>query len=358
MQDMENRNMESRKDQTSFTGKVCVVTVTYGNRFRYLEKVIDACLKEGVDKIIVVDNNSHPESRQKLKELEKKEPKLKVIYLDENKGSAGGYKIGLKEAYKCKNCKFIWLLDDDNKPKKNSLKILKDFWNKINHPDKEHFIALLSYRKDRMIYKEAIMTNNPDLVLGRKNGFLGFHIFDLPKKFIKFIKRKIGIQTIKTFKEKNNIKFGEVSTTPYGGMFFHKNLLNTIGYPKEDLFLYTDDTEWSYRIIKNNGKIYLLLDSIIEDLEISWHLQRKNTFFYFLLNEGTDFRVYYMYRNRVYFERNNLVSNNFIYYLNMKMFFFILMLFKRKKNKKRFELFKRAVNDGLKGKLGKSYVYE
>ena len=118
------KDVEGKKIQQGFPGKVCVVTVTYGNRFKYLEKVIDSCLKEGVGKIIVVDNDSHPESRQKLEELEKKEAKLKVIYLDENKGSAGGYKIGLKEAYKCKKCEFILCLDDDNMLSSNSLKKL------------------------------------------------------------------------------------------------------------------------------------------------------------------------------------------------------------------------------------------
>lgn len=43
------------------------VTVTYGNRFHLLKQVIDSALAEGVAKIIVVDNNSQPESREKLK---------------------------------------------------------------------------------------------------------------------------------------------------------------------------------------------------------------------------------------------------------------------------------------------------
>jgi GT2 family glycosyltransferase len=41
--------------------KVCVVTVTYGNRFHLLKLVVDVALKEGVCKVIVVDNNSEPE---------------------------------------------------------------------------------------------------------------------------------------------------------------------------------------------------------------------------------------------------------------------------------------------------------
>lgn len=90
-----------------------------------------------IDKIIVVDNNSFPESRESIKKLEKEIPNMEVVYLDENKGSAGGYKIGLEKAYNDKECEFIWLLDDDNKPEKGSLKILKDFWKKLDVKDKE-----------------------------------------------------------------------------------------------------------------------------------------------------------------------------------------------------------------------------
>ena len=34
--------------------KVCAVIVTYGDRFHLLEQVMDACYKEGVDKIIEI----------------------------------------------------------------------------------------------------------------------------------------------------------------------------------------------------------------------------------------------------------------------------------------------------------------
>ncbi|MDK2861142.1 MAG: hypothetical protein PWQ37_3063 [Candidatus Petromonas sp.] len=112
--------------------KVCVVTVTYGNRFHLLKQVIDAALNEGVYKIIVVDNNSEVESRNKLMEYEKLlNGKIKVLYLDDNYGSAGGFKKGLEEAYNDSECEFIWLLDDDNYPMNGSLKNLLDFWHSL-----------------------------------------------------------------------------------------------------------------------------------------------------------------------------------------------------------------------------------
>ncbi|MGC9081504.1 MULTISPECIES: glycosyltransferase family 2 protein [Pseudomonadati] len=52
--------------------KVCVVTVTYGDRFYLLKQVIDASFNEGVSKIIVVDNCSSKNSRNQLKDYERK----------------------------------------------------------------------------------------------------------------------------------------------------------------------------------------------------------------------------------------------------------------------------------------------
>ena len=47
--------------------KVCVVVVTYGNRLHLLKRVMDACYKEGISKIIVVNNVSVENSRKQLR---------------------------------------------------------------------------------------------------------------------------------------------------------------------------------------------------------------------------------------------------------------------------------------------------
>ena len=102
------------------------VTVTYGNRFHLLKQVIDSALAEGISKVIVVDNNSVTQSREKLKEYEKGlNGKIKVLYLDDNYGSAGGFKRGLEEAYNHKECEYILVLDDDNLLEEGSFVKLK-----------------------------------------------------------------------------------------------------------------------------------------------------------------------------------------------------------------------------------------
>ncbi|MDK2922252.1 MAG: hypothetical protein PWR24_1809 [Desulfonauticus sp.] len=335
--------------------KVCVVTVTYGDRFHFLKQVIDACFKEGVDKAIVVDNGSVLISKEKLKKYEKEnKERLKVIYLNENSGSAYGYKVGLQDAYNCKECDFIWLLDDDNKPLENSLNILLNFWSSLEVDNKEEKIALLSYRfKKEQMAKESIINK---LIVGKKNSFMGFHIKDLPKKILKHLKIRVNLITDK--KEKTqatnvNVKYGVVPVAPYGGLFIHKNILNKIGYPNEEFFLYADDHDWTNRITKNSGKIYLLLDSKIDDLELSWHVPKsvKDTAFS-IISRGNPQRVYYSVRNRVFFEINNLVDNKVIYWMNI----FVYLLFISFSSTKNLKLIIKAIKDGYKGKLGKLEV--
>lgn len=289
--------------------KVCAVIVTYGDRFHLLKQVMEACYKEGVNKIIVVDNASSENSRNKLKEYEKyHKDNLKVIHLDENTGSAGGYKRGLQEAYKCKDCEYIWLLDDDNMPQKNSLKILKDFWNSLYNQQKDK-ITLLSNRVDK---------NLNNLLTPVDNSFLGFHF----KNF--FIKRKDA----------------NIEVAPYGGLFFHKVLIDKIGYPNEKFFLYVDDYEWTYKI----SKIILIKDSLIKDIDKTTIKTSKiNNFFNKTYNQ-----LYYGIRNRIIWEKSEFVNNKFIYFFNMFLYLNILFLINLKYiNIFKLKIFLKAIFDGL-----------
>ncbi|MBP8959035.1 MAG: glycosyltransferase [Bacteroidales bacterium] len=345
--------------------QVFVIIVTYGNRFYLLRQTIDAALAEGVAQVIVIDNNSHEESKTQLKAYENKlNGKIRVLYLDENFGSAGGFKRGLQEAYNDSKCEFLWLLDDDNLPLRGALQSLYSCWENIKLYDKEKKIALLSWRKNKEFYQiKSIIKKDPYLVLGKKNSFIGFHIFQFPTKLFRFMKRLFFKRDIKLSKylnnlEKNNINYGEISVAPYGGLFIHKNLIENIGYPDEEFFTYADDHEWTYRITRSGGKIYLCWKSQIEDLEMSWHIKdNRLSAFTTLLKSGDDFRTYYSIRNRVYFENKDLVSNRFIYNINRSIFLFFLTILSLTIYKiKELKVIKRAVKDGLERNIGKVFL--
>ncbi|MEM4589269.1 MAG: glycosyltransferase [Thermoplasmata archaeon] len=332
--------------------KTFAVTVTYGDRFHLLKQVIEAALREGVDKVIVVDNNSKPNSRKKLKEYHRKNlDKIDVLYLPENFGSAGGFKRGLERAYNDPECEFIWLLDDDNKPQHGSLQLLKKFWKEYE-PKNREILVLLSYREDRVQYFESLILKDPELVLGKKNSFYGFHIFEIPKYIKTIFIKKLNIG------EKNYSKiprFGQVAVAPYGGLFFNKKLLDIIGYPNEKLYVYSHDHEWTYRITRKGGKIILLIDSLIRDLEKSWHITEKNETMLSSFSPSNTFRIYYGLRNRVYFENKYLKTNAWIHKINCFIFLALILLhdiifFKTTTT---FKIALKAVKDANKNKLGR-----
>jgi len=61
------------------------VTVTYGNRYHLVKQVIDSALAEGVAKVIVVDNNSVPQSREQLKAYEQEHGILGLVSMNYKK---------------------------------------------------------------------------------------------------------------------------------------------------------------------------------------------------------------------------------------------------------------------------------
>jgi len=340
--------------------KVCVVTVTYGNRFKYLKQVVKASLEEGVCKVIIVDNGSEEESKNQLKQLEKElKDKLKVIYLPENTGSAGGFKRGLEEAYKDKDCEFIWLLDDDNLPLKNSLKTLISYWNNLDLQNKDKKVALVSFRKRSEAYLNVNFNKKSEIIIGKKNSFIHFHILDIPQKIFRRLKNKWKFSIFRKnshnkirYVKKNNMSLMPVA--PYGGLFFNKKIIETIGFPNENFFLYVDDHDWTFRLTKLNGKIYLVPNSQIKDLDIVIQATNKTykSSFHAFLNEGNDFIRYYYIRNKIFFDKK-LTTNKLIFNLNRYLFQVILMFYKNKNNKNRYKLIKRAIKDGLAGNLGK-----
>ena len=312
--------------------RVISVIVTYADRFNLLKQVLDSCLISGVSKIIIVDNNSDKNSKEKL-HLFCKDHKgqITVIWNKSNLGSAKAYKQGLQKAHAIKDHDFIWMLDDDNKPRENALKILKDFWRV--RPEKVE--TLLSFRPDRLQYKEAVIKNDPNLVLGRENSFLGFHLIEKISK--RFVLGKVS---------NNEKSFGEIAYSPYGGMFFNKSILDEIGYPNADYFLYSDDHAWSYRITKANKKIYLLLDSVVDDIDTSWAIKDKKSNMFSKMSKAPSFRLYYTVRNRLLFEKKYLTTNLIIYKFNQ--FLFTATLFYYSFKSKNFKVFSRAVKDAEK----------
>ncbi|WHY66796.1 glycosyltransferase [Neobacillus sp. SuZ13] len=325
---------------------VCVVTVTYGDRWNILKEVMEVLIDNPVvKKIIVVDNDSKNDLTNAARQLS---DKIQVIKMNSNTGSAYGYKVGISRALEDKNSEYIWLLDDDNKPEKDALDELIVQYDHFQNNTSKNLLALLSLRDDRKEFILASKHQEAEKFFPMRNSCLGVHYKDLFKKVLN-----------KIHKKSNNTSDGnqhivKVPLAPYGGLFFHKSLINTIGLPNDQFYLYSDDYEFSNRIIKSSGKIILIPSSRISDIDKSWFIKENNGFFLSLFKSDSEVRIYYSIRNRIYFETKELVNNRFIYSINKTLFLTLIQLasiFYKKKDRK--DLIKRAMSDGFNERLGK-----
>lgn len=304
-----------------------VVTVTYGNRIEYLSKLISGLDSEVVKLICVIVNGS---PKRLFKNLSRTK-KVKLIFNNENLGSAKGYKQGIEFLKSSPDIDFIWLMDDDNLPKPNAIENLIKFHKSCNFNNEKD--ALLSYRPDRPNFLEAVRMNNGSIMLKGKNSALGFSLIGNNDHFSNYRKKGLKI-------------------APYGGFFFNKNLIDRIGYPDEKYFLYGDDYDFTIRVSKNGGKILLVEDSVIDDLETSFHIKndKRNTILKTRYHNTNNLdRIFYSVRNGIKFELKHMVDNKLFYYLNLSIYSLligVLLVF----NPKKIRTFYKGVFNGIKNR--------
>lgn len=323
---------------------VTVVTVTYGNRASQLIQSLESAFHEGVDLAVVVDNGSQNDVASIL--AQKFFDRVKVIQMGINTGSAQGFAEGLKTAFN-DGAEFILMLDDDNVLEAKALKTLKQGWQNNLVGNKQADLITLGFRPDHQAdVAEGLSTNrmNP-----HPDSFFGFHIVDIPFKIWRrtpWFRRKSAMKMLPSKVL--------MTVAPYSGMFFHRSFLAKYGYPNPDFVLYGDDTEFSYRVTRAGGSIWLLTEARLSDLETSWSVKKRFNFIFdgFLLGEG-DYRAYYCARNQAYFEEHCRKHRRSIRNINRLVFLFILKMIALKHGKlKRFKILLEAIKNGESAILG------
>lgn len=323
-----------------------MVTVTYGNRFHLLKQVIESALSEGVTKVVVVDNNSILESREKLKAYEQElgSDKIKVLYLDDNYGSAGGFKRGLEEACHDKESEYILVLDDDNLILENTMNKAKDL---ISYLQSLNNNFILSFYRDLREDNNRVITEG--WIKGYlANNFCGFNFIHAVKnKFIKTRRKEL----IDLFPVQ------PIEVTAMGGTFFHKSILEKVGYPNEDFYLYADDHDFTYRFTKSGGHIFLCSELKLKDLDSTTISDEGKDIGYFD-EEFSEFKMYYQVRNHTYLSKS-FMENKILFYGNAIMYLIVAFkkIFKTPKKLfvKRYKLLLRAIKDGLNNELGRTF---
>lgn len=304
--------------------RVVAITVTY-NRTSTLKQCLQSLLSQTVpvEQIIVVDNNSKEEEREALKMIALQEEKIHVIWLDKNMGGAGGFEAGMAACRDRWDPDWYWLMDDDAYPRNDCLEQLLEGSRELPAAG---CLAPLIYGVDLKEYQL-------------------YHHKYLSKLIYTNIPIAERYEDLKTY--------NRVEANAFVGPLFKRDVVNQVGIADGSLFIYGDDTEYTYRVSRISD-IYMVKSAVIE------HQDPPLADNY--LNPSAWWKEYYSNRNRYFMVREfqNSRFMRIVAYISLTLPICKLMaaaLIKPKyKNSHRLRasLLMKSVKDGLGNKRGKT----
>jgi len=201
--------------------RITAVVVTF-NRKELLKKCLQALLNQTrpLNEIIVIDNASTDGTDQMIRS---EFPQVTYVRLPENIGGAGGFHEGMKVAYG-KGYDWIWVMDDDAFPEPTALE------------------KLITCSKEADILVPVLVDS-----LGRRHGAGRWKFGYIPIN----LDRDAKIKTV------------PVELFTFVGPLFRREVVECIGFPREDFFIYTDDWEWALRAKIAGFVSCVVLDSVI-----------------------------------------------------------------------------------------------
>lgn len=190
--------------------KVIAVVVTY-NRLPLLKRNI-ACLRivRSLTSIVVVNNGSTDGTSEWLAEQEN----ISIIN-QSNSGGAGGFRTGISYAYD-NGADYIWCMDDDVFPREDCLEQLLT-------QTKNKDVGIIAPRRIRAGH---IYTND-------------FQRYNLTNPFASLYQERLA--------RKNINEPTDIVGTAFEGPLIKRAVVETVGLPNEQLFIFCDDTDYCLR---------------------------------------------------------------------------------------------------------------
>lgn len=299
--------------------KHAIVVVTY-NRLSLLKECLEAIEKQIIpyDEIIVVDNASTDGTLEYL-ESKKQDKKYHIIRETINRGGAGGFSKAIKIAFE-DEAEWITIIDDD-------AILREDFLAEIEK-------AQNSYGKKNQCFAGVPLTDG--IRLGHRRIVTG-----------KWIKKEKAVP-METYSE----PFFFCDIASFCGLVIHRSLVEKIGFPLEEFFIWYDDTEYCLRI----SKISKILNVNKAVIDHKVPTGKKTNLF-------VGWKDYYGIRNRIYMARKHYNGGTVVVIVVKKIAKCILEALKLvskgqiKEAMKEIRLYMAAITDGLIGKLGVNKNY-
>ncbi len=271
---------------------ISVVIVNY-NVKHFLEQCLHSVYNaaKGLSvEIFVVDNNSVDGSCAVIKE------KFPEVHLIENRQNAGFSKANNQAIAKAKGT-YVLLLNPDTVVQENTLVKCHSFMK--NHPDAGAMGVKMIDGKGSFLPESKRALPTP--------GVAFFKIFGLSKLFPKskmFNRYHLG------YLDENQTN--EIEVLPGAFMFIRKSVLDNIGLLDESFFMYGEDIDLSYRIVKGGHKIYYYPDTTII------HYKGEST------KKGSINYVLVFYRAMIIFARKHFArrkANTYILLIKLAIYF-------------------------------------
>lgn len=291
--------------------KVGLVTVTY-NSEHDIDEFIESCANQNHKDITlyIVDNNSSDNTLLNIENNRNKfEININFYQIKKNMGISYGNNFGIKKALE-DNCDWVILINNDTAFDSNIVTLLTNQDNEVNTP----LITYYDEPKKIWFYKGFF---------NKYKGFTGTHF--MKNKFISDINFK-------------KLEFTEYSPTCC--MAIKSNIFSKVGLMDEDFFVYFDDTDFTYRLFKENIKIKINKDAILK------HKVGSSTG-----GVMSDFTIEESSKNRIIFIRKHFSKTYLLLIMPVFIAFYFIRFILFGWSLKKFIISVRATCSGYKLKL-------
>lgn len=283
--------------------KTAVLTVTYGNRWKFLSQVANAVLADiHVTKFLIIDNGSS--QKRELQKLAAEDVRVQVIRLEKNIGSAGGFSLGLDEIRKS-DVEYVLLLDDDIVPEDGFVEVYLKNYELIGHDR-----AVLCGNRINIPGNEEYFMRDQNVMPLIRGTFFEIFSWKKLKRFFQIARH--GIAEVSKKKKHAHVPSEGFA---YGGAFIPIDAVRTAPLPDKELVLYYDDIEYSWGVLRAGFRSYLCIAPVLHDVDMSFGEQSQTIG---LCNpKSAPFKAYYFLRNRVRVSVRNTQQLQVVLLLNI-----------------------------------------
>tara|TARA_Y100001968_G_C19405192_1_gene743270 strand:+ start:350 stop:1261 length:912 start_codon:yes stop_codon:yes gene_type:complete len=270
--------------------KIGLVTITY-NSENVLDRFLHSALKQSFDEfmIYIIDNNSSDNTLKLLQKYD--DPRIKIVINESNFGVAKANNQGIKLALN-DGCSQVLIINNDTE--------FEEFLI-------EKMLAIQRKNNCSLVVPRIMFFDTPEIIwyaggkFIKSKGFLPEHIGNNQKY------------------DKNLNIVNQVDYAPTCCLLVKKEVFEDVGFMDEKYFVYFDDTDFMYRILKQNKhKLFYFSDVVFYHKVGS--LTRSFTDPKSDIRYRGNFFIKYNVRNHIYFLKKigTLYTYLFILFLFFK----------------------------------------